>query len=205
VEQATCRWGNCPPNGGKFILFRVSAPRDRQFRDQFSLVIGILVGIVAGLLFVALYVANRADSGEHLLEEAEYKRLVAERIAPPARIAVAGRDNAALAVVPSTNVQQVAATQSRPTNGAEVYQQVCVACHGQGIGGAPRADDVAAWRARVTKGKSTLYQHAIGGFQGETGLMPPKGGRIDIPDELIQAAVDHMIDAVPSKPATNPG
>ena len=27
--------------------------------------------------------------------------------------------------------------------------------------------------------------------------MPPKGGRTDIPDELIQAAVDHMIDAIP--------
>jgi cytochrome c5 len=184
----------------------VSAARDRQFRDQFSLVIGILVGIVAGLLFIALYVANRADPGERLLEEAEYKRLVAERIAPAARIAVAGRDNAALAVIPSTNVQQAgAATQAKPSNGAEVYQQVCVACHGQGIGGAPRADDAAAWRARITKGKSTLYQHAIGGFQGEAGLMPPKGGRIDIPDELIQAAVDHMIDAVPSNSPTNPG
>jgi len=24
--------------------------------------------------------------------------------------------------------------------------------------------------------------------------MPPKGGRVDLPDDLIKAAVDHMVD-----------
>jgi cytochrome c5 len=175
----------------------VSVAHDRQFRDQFSLIVGILAGVVVGILFLAIYLANRSGQSDRLMEEAEYQRLVAERIAPPARIAVAGQDNTALAIVPNTSAARVGTTLTMPTNGAEVFQQVCVACHGPGIGGAPRADDAAAWSARVAKGKSTLYQHAIGGFKGEAGVMPPKGGRTDIPDELIQAAVDHMIEAIP--------
>jgi len=158
--------------------------------------IGILIGLAAGLYFLAVYVGNRGQS-ERLLGAAEYRRLVAERIAPPARVAIAGQDNTALAIIPTTDTEQAGTAVTMPTSGTEVYQQVCVVCHGSGIGGAPRADDAAAWGGRVAKGKSTLYQHAIEGFKGEAGLMPPKGGRTDIPDELIRAAVDHMIEQVP--------
>ena len=38
-----------------------------------------------------------------------------------------------------------------------------------------------------------LYQHALQGFQGSAGVMPAKGGRPDVPDDLIKAAVDHML------------
>ena len=31
------------------------------------------------------------------------------------------------------------------------------------------------------------------GFQGKTGVMPPKGGRMDVPDAVIKEAVDHMV------------
>ena len=34
---------------------------------------------------------------------------------------------------------------------------------------------------------------AIEGFQGKTGVMPPKGGRTDLPDDLVKQAVDHMV------------
>lgn len=163
---------------------------DRRFRDLFNLVIGILVGGVAGIYFVAVSVADRQP--ERLLAEPEYRRQLAERIAPPVRIAIAGRDNSALAITAPKPPAQAAASAAMPASGAEVFQQVCTACHGQGIGGAPRAGDAAAWGARIAKGKGTLYQHAIEGFKGETGIMPPKGGRTDIPDELIRAAVDQM-------------
>jgi cytochrome c5 len=33
------------------------------------------------------------------------------------------------------------------------------------------------------------------GFQGSAGVMPPMGGRTDLPDELVRAAVDHMLEA----------
>jgi cytochrome c5 len=39
-----------------------------------------------------------------------------------------------------------------------------------------------------------LYEHAIKGFQGKTGVMPPKGGS-SASDEEIKAAVDYMTAA----------
>jgi cytochrome c5 len=170
----------------------VSAAQDRRFRDVFSLTIGILVGVVAGIFFLATYVANRSEPKRRLAEP-EYQRQVAERTAPLARIAIAGRDNTALAIAPSAPASSQPALPI-PTTGTEVFQQVCITCHGPGIGGAPRAGDAAAWNARIAKGKSTLYQHSVEGFKGEAGVMPPKGGRVDIPDELIRAAVDHMTE-----------
>lgn len=170
----------------------MSATDDRRFRDQFSLTIGIYVGAIVGIVFLAIYLA---DQPERLPRTAERAPQVADLLAPAARIAVAGQDNSALAITPSARPQPGSATVTMPASGAEVFDKVCVACHGQGVGGAPRAGDATAWRPRIAKGKATLYQHAIEGFKGETGQMPPKGGRTDISDDLIRAAVDQMVAA----------
>ena len=53
----------------------------------------------------------------------------------------------------------------------------CMACHGAGVAGAPKIGDAAAWGPRIAKGADTLHKHAIEGFQGQAGFMPPKGGR----------------------------
>jgi cytochrome c5 len=39
-----------------------------------------------------------------------------------------------------------------------------------------------------------LYEHAIKGFQGKAGVMPPKGGSA-APDADVKAAVDYMVAA----------
>ena len=39
-----------------------------------------------------------------------------------------------------------------------------------------------------------MYEHAIKGFQGKTGFMPPKGGSA-APDADIRAAVEYMANA----------
>jgi cytochrome c5 len=80
-----------------------------------------------------------------------------------------------------------------PQNGTQLFDQTCSACHGQGIAGAPKAGDKAAWAPRIAEGKATLYQHALNGFQGSSGVMPPKGGRTDVPDAIVKEAVDHMV------------
>lgn len=78
-------------------------------------------------------------------------------------------------------------------NGKEVYDAICFACHTTGAAGAPKLGDAAAWSPRVAKGMAVLYDHSINGFMGETGLMPPKGGRPDFEDAAIRAAVDYLI------------
>lgn len=79
--------------------------------------------------------------------------------------------------------------------GKTVYGSACIACHGAGIAGAPKFGDKAAWSARVAQGNATLYEHAIKGFQGKAGVMPPKGGAA-VSDAEVKAAVDYMIAAV---------
>jgi len=78
-------------------------------------------------------------------------------------------------------------------NGEATYKQVCFACHGTGAAGAPKAGDKAAWKMHIAKGKATLYKHAIQGFKGTKGFMPAKGGRTDLSDDTVKAAVDYMV------------
>ncbi len=77
--------------------------------------------------------------------------------------------------------------------GKEVYDQACFICHATGVAGAPKIGDIADWRPRISQGNETLYSHAVKGFMGEGGLMPPKGGRMDFSDEDVNAAVDYMV------------
>jgi cytochrome c5 len=79
--------------------------------------------------------------------------------------------------------------------GKALYTATCAACHGAGIAGAPKFGDKAAWAPRVKQGNDTLYAHAIKGFQGKSGMMPPKGGST-APDSEVKAAVDYMTAAV---------
>ena len=74
-------------------------------------------------------------------------------------------------------------------DGAATYKQACFACHDTGAAGSPKIGDKAAWSARIATGNDALYASAING----KGAMPPKGGRADLSDDAIKAAVDHRI------------
>jgi len=167
--------------------------QDTHFINIFSLVIGVLIAIVIALFVLARNVASHTQE-QQVLVEAQYLKSVSGRIQPFAHEAVAGQDNAALAIKADTGAAATGGTGAIPKDGAAVFQATCSACHGAGIAGAPKAGDRAAWEPRIAKGKDALYQHALQGFQGTAGVMPPKGGRVDLPDDLIKAAVDHMLD-----------
>jgi cytochrome c5 len=78
------------------------------------------------------------------------------------------------------------AAPTGPRSGEQVYQAACFACHGTGALGAPKsADD---WSPRIAKGKDTLLDHAINGFNA----MPPRGTCMDCSDDEISAAIDFM-------------
>ena len=53
--------------------------------------------------------------------------------------------------------------------------------------------DAAQWVERIAQGQDTLKQHAIEGFTGSAGYMPPKGGRLDLSDAEIESAVEFMV------------
>ena len=77
--------------------------------------------------------------------------------------------------------------------GKSVYESVCKMCHQTGVMGAPKFGNKDDWGKRIAKGKDTLYQHALHGFKGEKGTMPPKGGKSQLPDEDVKAAVDYFM------------
>ncbi len=76
--------------------------------------------------------------------------------------------------------------------GKGIYEASCAACHGAGIAGAPKLGDKANWAARIKQGDAMLYEHAIKGFMGKAGMMPPKGGST-ASDAEVKAAVDYMV------------
>ena len=152
---------------------------DKQFTTQFMSVLVFLFAFT----IVILVIANSLYDGEEKLADTRVQQAVAERIAPVGQVYV-GEVPAATAKVDSA-AKAVAVVMS----GDEVYQQVCASCHTSGIMNAPKIGDAAAWQTRLTKGKETLYANAINGI----GAMPAKGGRADIADDAIRAAVDHLI------------
>jgi len=168
--------------------------QDTHFFNTFSLVIGILVAVAIALFALARSVASETQNKQVLVEK-EYLKGVDERLQPFAKVAVAGQDNSALKIEATTPAGGAGAgAAAPPKNGDELFEQACKACHGAGIGGAPKAGDKAAWQPRVAKGKDILYDHALHGFTGSAGMMPAKGGRVDVPDDLVKQAVDHMLD-----------
>ena len=80
-------------------------------------------------------------------------------------------------------------------DGEAVYNSGCAACHASGVAGAPKVGDVDAWAGRVGKDVEEIYTNAIAGFQGESGVMPPKGGFMNLSDDDVKSAVDYMIEA----------
>lgn len=124
--------------------------------------------------------------------------------APVAGDAASAMVAAPVAAVPAAMAAAAPAAAAAPVAGPAVasvdtgkkaYDTACFACHGAGIAGAPKFGDKAAWSARIGQGSSVLYDHAIKGFQGKAGVMPPKGGSA-LPDADVKAAVDYMVAAV---------
>jgi cytochrome c5 len=78
-------------------------------------------------------------------------------------------------------------------NGQEVYVAVCASCHDGGLAGAPKTGDKAAWAARLSEGMGLLYLHSLKGYHGKVGVMPARGGRADLPTELVKQSVDYIV------------
>lgn len=122
----------------------------------------------------------------------------AAKTAPAAAAAAPAADTGAQAAsatppVPASQ-QAKAVADAGKVDGKKIYDSACAACHGAGVAGAPKFGDKAAWEPRIKQGNATLYDHAIKGFQGKSGMMPAKGGS-SASDEEVKAAVDYMVSA----------
>jgi cytochrome c5 len=161
-----------------------SESSDTQFFNSFSVVLGVLI-LFAIVLFGVARVVGKDTQGEHVLSDPLLVKQVQQNTAPFAHVAIAGQDNSALTALPAP---KAGAAADVPTTGERAFTQVCSACHGAGINGAPKVGDHAAWGPRLQQGKEVLYTHAISGIRS----MPPRGGST-WPDATIRMAVDYMV------------
>ena len=155
---------------------------DREFLRAFSALVAALGVLTAVLFLLAGFVVDKTSP-----QQQPDSRAIAERIRPIGEVAIGQ--------VPSGGGISIISTANAAGDdkGKGVFDRACVACHGSGVAGAPKLGDKAAWKGRIAQAPDTLYKHAIGGYQGKSGFMPPKGGNTSISDADVKAAVDYMV------------
>ena len=149
------------------------------------LLLAFLVPITLIVMIVQIVTGGIKVDSRAMSEDA-----VAHRLKPVGEVALATAASATAA----RSGEEVAARQNQPaaaaqSDGSQVYQTVCVACHGSGLVGAPKLGDRAAWKPRLAQGLAALHEHAVKGIRA----MPPKGGNASLSDGDVRAAVDYMV------------
>lgn len=95
---------------------------------------------------------------------------------------------------PAPAAAPVAAPVAENTLGKSVYGKTCALCHAAAVAGAPKPGDKADWGPRIAQGMDLLHKHAIEGYTGAKGMMPPRGGATTLSDDEVKAAVAFMVD-----------
>lgn len=163
---------------------------NRKTPDLFSVIVGALAAAAVVIVLLAITMPNLTL--RMFAEDAEdYQDSAEERIRPLSQYYLPGEEHGA--PEPVVAAAEPVAPVATALTGPQVYNEACIACHGSGIGGAPKFGDGAAWAPRIAQGIAVLREHAIVGYQGSTGYMPPKGARIDLSDKEIHDAVDYMV------------
>lgn len=79
---------------------------------------------------------------------------------------------------------------AKERSGKQIVEAQCFKCHKDGVGGAPKIGDRAAWIPRVSQGLDNVVRSAIRGH----GAMPARGGKADLSDAEMRKAVIYMFN-----------
>lgn len=105
------------------------------------------------------------------------------------------KDTAApAAAAPAPVAAAAPAPVAENTVGKSAYGKVCAMCHATGAAGAPKPGDKADWGPRIAQGMDVMNKHALEGFTGTKGQMPPRGAATTLSDDEVKAAVAFMVD-----------
>ncbi len=146
---------------------------DSSFMRNMVFIIAALVVFMI-LIIIAANWLSKGSTNVH--DDPMVQEAIEKRIAPVGQV--------------NTGAVAPAAAAAGPVDGKAIYEQACFACHGTGAAGAPKFGDKGAWGPRIGQGLDTLFTHAMNGFKG----MPPRGGRADLDDDSVKAAVKYMVE-----------
>ena len=82
------------------------------------------------------------------------------------------------------------ASDANTINGEAAYLEYCATCHEDGMFGAPRMGEPMDWEVRSSLWQAVLMEHAKQGYYD----MPARGGRSDLPDDVVNAAAEYMLE-----------
>jgi len=160
----------------------MSQKDDRAFIRKFS---GIIIGLIVITAVIIVLAFSHQQAPEPGANPSQL-RLTEERIAPVAGVRAGDEGQAALAAEESKVAESKSAAKSM--DGQQVFQAVCTACHSAGVAGAPIPGSEDMKKRLAAQGLDGLVDKAIHGLNA----MPPKGGRPDLSDDEIRAAVKYM-------------
>lgn len=170
----------------------MSEDKDRVFFRNYITIIGLLTVMV-----VIFIIFSRVFGVRDKAYMAEREPIVYEITAPLGKVAIEGQQQTV-----EETVQTAAADTGTPATeagesvntGKKVFDGLCFSCHGTGLPGIPQFGKAGEWTDRIAKGTNMLYEHALVGFTGSSGIMmPAKGGNPALSDDEVKAAVDYMI------------
>ncbi len=164
----------------------MSQEQDRAFFKNFSFIMIGLAALMAIFMILGISFGGISESPEKATAE------VMENTAPVGKVQIEGDEPEAPAMVESTEM----AAAEKDDAGKTTYGSICVACHGSGIPGIPQLGDASAWAPLIAQGNDILYEHAINGYTGSSGMpMPAKGGNPSLSDDDVKAAVDYIVSS----------
>lgn len=164
---------------------------DSVFLKRFAMLIGFLAVIAVLLVVLATHIYNVNPPEEN----PNKAQVLGERIAPVGGVYAGNTGRAAMQAAQEA-ASKAAASQvayGGTTDGKTIFGSLCHSCHETGVAGAPKVGDKAQWAPRIAQGLATLDQHAIEGYTGKSGVMPPKGGNPALSDEQVKATVAWMV------------
>jgi len=155
---------------------------DNDQNENVKVIYIVLISIVVFavlLLFFARGLAGLVTKDQPI--DPLQKRIIAERLQP------------VFAVNTSTTPPVTAKAQTpqkAQLNPEKIYSTRCSACHQTGVMGAPRMGHKEEWESRMAQGMEMLTAHAMEGFQGKKGYMPPNAG---LDKQQIVATITYML------------